>query len=1103
MAKSAKKKRRWLQAAFLLIILISAVLAYILSRPIDLSAKRGAIESAVSSRINGSVTMGAITLRLLPSPHIRIDHLVIRDLKEPVIDAEAVKLNISLRPLFSKKILIESLIVESPEILFKRDKTGRINLLHILRERVLPIVLGAVFIRDAHMKVVDEVPGRGAVFELSGLDASVERSMRGFTYTVSADLAPAGKVSVSGEAVIDEGGPEFSGTLSAQGVEAGALMPYLEKSLGDIKASGLLYVDSVYSYSGKGILKGSLSYRDMVIEPWKGFSRRIGSKAGASGFELSWKDGEFALSIEDADLRVEDFSVSGSLGLRKAGGKGSIAIKASTTAMPCTTLMDFVTPFLKDSAKRFFSRVKITAGDVAIKEFMLSGTFERIRSGAYFNDPESFRMALKVERAEFSHPLFIAPFYGVKGTMLLQGGGITVEHATGMMLSSNIQDFNCDFRNLAGGLTGGFSLKGGVSVEELLDQIRSIFKEDERALAVLNPLGMEGRGELGLTMEWKRPKAPPSYSMVLNLKGAELSYIGLPVTFSSLYGEVSVDEKELRFSGLRGGMSGTVFKLRGLIKRYRSPEPSIYLKVQSRISPPVFKVLVTGSALEELRFDSPLPVKGTLSGSPSRLVLEALVDCSNTTLSFRRYIDKEKGLTAGIEAKVVIRKRGGMDIEEAYIRFGRSAVSVTGNLSDAFDSYSLEIISKDVRTNDLARISPYLRSGFVSGGGISFNLKVKKERKEPHPSYKGIARFREGTFSTPLVAKPVKGLNAEVEFSGNRARLDIEGMSIGDSFIEGRVEVKDISKRLIEFTLSSDRLNLEDIRGPAPGGEESERTYIPLTGHGTMKVKVADILGHKIKNLSMDIELKKEAAVFDPLRFEAHGGTGTAKLLYFRDPGSPKLFDLKLDLYSLDSSSIIRELGAKKKILEGKLYGRVELSLKRGVEPSSRGLNGRAALSVEKGRLWKFIVMSKIFSIVNILSIDELFKTGMPFKFIKGDFTIKDGVLSTENLLLESDSMRMSAIGSIDLPTATIDAKLGMHPFVTVDKIISNIPLAGWIITGKEKSTVSMYYNLTGPVRDPDVDPIPLRGMSERVIGVFQRLLEAPVRVLEPKGKRE
>ena len=85
-------------------------------------------------------------------------------------------------------------------------------------------------------------------------------------------------------------------------------------------------------------------------------------------------------------------------------------------------------------------------------------------------------------------------------------------------------------------------------------------------------------------------------------------------------------------------------------------------------------------------------------------------------------------------------------------------------------------------------------------------------------------------------------------------------------------------------------------------------------------------------------------------------------------------------------------------------------------------------MKVGQGKLWKFIVMSKFLSIINIFSIDELLKPGMPYKHITGDFDITEGIVRSNNIYLESDTLRMTAMGEINIPDQYIDSVLMLQP---------------------------------------------------------------------------
>jgi hypothetical protein len=59
---------------------------------------------------------------------------------------------------------------------------------------------------------------------------------------------------------------------------------------------------------------------------------------------------------------------------------------------------------------------------------------------------------------------------------------------------------------------------------------------------------------------------------------------------------------------------------------------------------------------------------------------------------------------------------------------------------------------------------------------------------------------------------------------------------------------------------------------------------------------------------------------------------------------------------------------------------------------------------------------------------------------------------------------------------------------------LSNVPIAGYILTGKDKAFISYFYEVKGNVDDPKVEAIPLKSIEEPSWGIIKRLLETPLR---------
>jgi uncharacterized protein YhdP len=99
--------------------------------------------------------------------------------------------------------------------------------------------------------------------------------------------------------------------------------------------------------------------------------------------------------------------------------------------------------------------------------------------------------------------------------------------------------------------------------------------------------------------------------------------------------------------------------------------------------------------------------------------------------------------------------------------------------------------------------------------------------------------------------------------------------------------------------------------------------------------------------------------------------------------------------------------------------------------------------------------------------------------------------------------MKITLIGKVDLGKNQIDARIGIHPLVTIDTLLSKVPIAGYILTGKDKAFLSYVYEVTGELDDPKIEAIPMKGMGENFLGIIRRLLETPLRPFQqsPSGK--
>jgi uncharacterized protein YhdP len=253
------------------------------------------------------------------------------------------------------------------------------------------------------------------------------------------------------------------------------------------------------------------------------------------------------------------------------------------------------------------------------------------------------------------------------------------------------------------------------------------------------------------------------------------------------------------------------------------------------------------------------------------------------------------------------------------------------------------------------------------------------------------------------------------------------------------------------------------------------------------------------------ITAQNDTVNITPLTFHAGAGFCEAKMLIDNSPEDQSLLTISADMNALEVEHLQEEWLQEKSLITGKLSGHFKLKGPAGRELLPRG-QGQATIRIEDGVLRKFSFLSKVFSLLNVsqiftFNLPDMASHGMPFSSLDATLQLADGQLSTEDLTVTSNAMNLSLVGKADLQQNQLDLLMGVKPFGTVDKIVSKIPLAGWILTGKNKALITAHFRISGSMEEPEVEAIPVTSVSKKVLGIFQRVLGLPGKVVTDVGK--
>ncbi len=172
----------------------------------------------------------------------------------------------------------------------------------------------------------------------------------------------------------------------------------------------------------------------------------------------------------------------------------------------------------------------------------------------------------------------------------------------------------------------------------------------------------------------------------------------------------------------------------------------------------------------------------------------------------------------------------------------------------------------------------------------------------------------------------------------------------------------------------------------------------------------------------------------------------------------------------------------------------------RGSDPESllRSIEGSVVLTARDGRIYQWPLLSKILAVLNVTNVvrgtfPDFREKGLPYKTARFAGLYRRRVLHLTQGTMYGPTIGIVASGQIDLGTSQTDVKMLVAPFRTLDWIIRNVPLVGYIM---KKTFISFPFTVKGDYRDPSVsfDPV---GVGTGVYGVLERIIELPVKIVE------
>ena len=926
--------------------------------------------------------------------------------------------------------------------------------------------------------------------------------------------------------------------VKIRGIETFHFWPYLETILPMKMISGVLDLNADFQGDFQGAFKTSvkIKIKELLFDYPKVFSFVLTPKWVNTDFEAVYdlrnlNIPRFSIELPElwvkAKARIYDIG-SKDMGMEAEAHSSPFDIAVGKKLIP----FRIITPDVSD--RLFRSEGK---GSFQIVSVRLSGKMPEIDHCDQPANAHVLSVEAKLDRAWLKLPWNFPALEDLKGQLLFQKGDLRLKDAEGKIFHSTLEKVNGTFHELLHVPTLQIECQGKFDLMDLpsLTKTDGFPEEFSRALSSIRILS--GKAQYSLSARGLlKPPIHFQHHEIYHLSKTRLTHQQIPFPIQIGEGRMELSDKNLQWSGAKVEFGHSSLTMSGLLRHGEKGDPlefmvrgkmdvkDLWALFQSPLFPEEIRSKANG--LEALSGTSQISFKGKTSPGTSHLSYEG------------EFSTREASLLQKGNSIPLVFKEGGISFSNLGMVFSKTRIQSGGSFLTLDGLIREGNVSLSTRGSiDLKQLFSLLKSPLFPGqirsegegiqeitGGAEIHLKwLGKVDNWGGALKEGEIRLKGMNLQHREIPVPLSHIEGSLFVTPEQIRfVDLKG-TVGDSPLTVSAILSRHSSSLppvsshkapessnrFSFQISSPHLDLDSLfpkkEGTSPTSFEKIRDWLSnWSFDGKVEIDKGNYRSLRYQNLKGEMKTIDGTLFIRPFQFKSDGGDFWGEG-WIKPTEKGIRFEIKPRISNMEAKAFIRTVFQKEEEARVMLTGRVHIDK---VELGGEGedsqkmkesLNGSLRFEIENGMIERFNILSKIFSVLNVSQLfkgrlPDLKTKGLPYHNMMATIYVKDGIASTDDFLVDSDAIKITLMGKVDLGKNLIDARIGVHPLVTIDTILSNVPIAGYILTGKDKGFISFFYQVKGNRDDPKIEAIPFKSIEEPSWGIIKRLLLTPLR---------
>ena len=1060
--------------------------------------------------IGRKIDVHRIKLVLFPRIRLELTQVAIHDRNSDDILLSAQKLDVVLRflPLLRKQVVGKRLFIEEPTLTLRRDRAGHWNLLdqvahggsadqdavetisRIFHVREATLVNGKlIIIDDAH-------PDRTRSMTLESVDVSLLiRAERG-----QADL----KISAG------QTGDKGLSTISLAGTISAAQRETLGSNDSPASETALQF---------EGMLDvANLNLRELAEffgphptpQPLQGavhMRGHLSAVPGVAGYDV-------VLSELSANLEEMELAGQASLaGLLTPQPTFAVTLSASPvllsrlfTVLPAEWVHPQLAAVIKD---------REIDGIVEIVSATVMGS---VAAGPQLSMTGEFRV--KEGRALIGESRI--PGTGLAALVSVEAGRLRISDISGLYGKIQMKESKALVSFLETGPWLEMDITGTMTAADLFQFLSKTITSEQLSRLLADSREVEGSATLTFRMVGllNQPGGVTFAGGEITVQQLSLTNPLLPKQLTALQGRFVLTEGGTQFDQVTGHLGDLALQISGgitggkdsafqdfLVRVNGDADHMVKMLPSQGVSTGVVEGLVNGAVV--------------LTGSTLSPHLRGEVVLTESKVTLPGLVEKPIGAQATLEFDGVFPPQGsGVLFDRLELIVPPIRLPVKGKIQLG-EQFSIDA-ALSTGTLSLSRVPEWIAKGGFEAGNIELSLDMKGKGVDwKNWRTTGWLALTNGLMNVSGVDGPIQDLYLRAHLVKNVAEIKRLSFRLLDSDVtlEGTIRNWAV-KPVITTKIESNQMDLDLL---IPKGERSPIREFLETLAATSKVQatVSMARGHykhiKFGSLSARVMIQDGVLDLDRLSGRSPNGELAGRVVVQLPRKQPADAEISLRATGLPVEDVLKLFGPKAGIATGeaRMTGTI-----RGHGRNPHGLyptlNGKVNLLVEDGRILKSQERAiwKIISILNLPAVlqgkVDLEKEGLPYNKITATILVQNGLFETENLIIDSPIVKITAAGSFDLPTDQVDMVWAVSPFGSYSQFLKTIPLFGRLFAGDRKGIATALFSVKGSIEDPDVTYLPMKsfatgvtGLAQLAFDILKNTLMLPIDLMTPDEVKE